>query len=218
MKNYLNTFCGGFTYNVKVCESAQEWDTVAAKPGSCVETANTAEIYNAINPEARGILVSLLVAETKISRKMVQAKKDGQPLVKDGKPVLIPDETEAEYIKRALATTGKKPADFQAAFDKAVAAANDGKGLAVDPKEAERKARAPQKLPGEYLQMAKNMLAPEGAELFKKFKTTLFTKITGQPFPTLPADTAQVPEALGWIIREWWLAKEKKEKAEMFGS
>jgi hypothetical protein len=176
--------------------------------------ANRYFVYNETNPEARGILIDVLTKATGVPRKTKQAIKDGKPAVKDGKPVLVPDETENDYIKRALAQTGKAPADFQVQFEKACEASNEGKGIRCDARESERKAKAI-KLAEEYIKNATWLLAPEQAAKFKGFQTA-YRKVVGKDLATLPADDSKI-ETLGWAIREYVLEDARQRKNTMFG-
>lgn len=107
-KNETVKLLGGFSYTYNnVPESADEFDTAAGREGACLRSAVDNTKYRSGNAEARTKIIESLEELTDIKRK-TRTTGEGE----DAEVVF--DESEATFIKRVVAETGKSPEELQA--------------------------------------------------------------------------------------------------------
>lgn len=214
----------GVTAHIDVYESVSEGDTAAGKEGAVLAECNNNLVYRGALADFREQFVANVEEATSIARKTKQAK-DGKgqlrtkEVEKDGKkvqePIIVPDETEGDYIARVRAEKGLMDPDPWAAFAQPLADAcgtfeeKDGKvsrvgNLAVDIKEPERKARGPIKLPEKFRLAAENVIKNGN-------QSTWVEKLRaeGLSVADLTGDAAKDAQTLGWAIKAREDAKQK---------
>ena len=144
MKTYTNKTLG-FTANLKVPETAEEFDQLAGKVGACCEDATKNVIYRSWNHKFRAALCLAVEEESNIKRK-TKVTGEGDA----AKEVF--DEKEQEYINRVIGEGFDE--------DKIQLIANSVSAeVKFDPTPSERKKKAPK----EIVNNAKAMLAAVAA-------------------------------------------------------
>jgi hypothetical protein len=201
----------GLTAAIGVPETVEEYDSLAGKPGACLESGVMNAVYRGRGGLAdfryylvHGITEDDLKSEdnkglfavtspvdgleqtTKIERKWKDSlDKAGKPVVRDGETVQVPAESEDEYVKRVLVEKGGEVEQFQPIADGISAA------LILDPKARERKATGPKKLAARFKDFAGSLLS-KGT--FATFLSGMFVKETSKPAPafTPTGDTSKI--------------------------
>lgn len=181
--------------NYSVAETAAEYDQLAKKENACVDSANNNTIYrstladfrynflhgvDAVGKEGDEKYVPGIVgfeAVTGIDRKTRETGKfRGEGELKE--PIVVWDETEVDYFKRALgelvkAQTGVEiDGELVGPFASIEAAAEAFNALAqrhlnaipFDPSETEKKPAGPKKIAAIYVAVAKKLVAAGRAE------------------------------------------------------
>ncbi|MGC8830938.1 MAG: hypothetical protein ACP5TE_14320, partial [Verrucomicrobiia bacterium] len=95
----------GLKFNVDVPTTAEEFDQIAGQAGACVKEAVANVLYRSVFAHARAAVCER-IASTGFPRKTRTVKSNG-------KETVVIDETEAEYVRRYLAATGKSIADLE---------------------------------------------------------------------------------------------------------
>lgn len=181
--------------NYSVAETAAEYDQLAKKENACVDSANNNTIYrstladfrynflhgvDAVGKEGDEKYVPSIVgfdAVTGIDRKTRETGKfRGEGELKE--PIVVWDETEVDYFKRALGEIVKAQSVIDidgtsfGPFASIEAAAEAFNGLAqrhldaipFDPSETEKKPAGPKKIAAIYVAVAKKLIAAGRAE------------------------------------------------------
>lgn len=144
----------GLDLAVKVPESVDEFNTLAGNANACLDEATNNILYRSWLADFRSTYCEKLETTAGIERKTRDTgKKDTK-----GEPVLVYDESEAEFVKRVCAEKGVEITAFKSLADEVAA------GIAFDPKATERKTAGPKKLPKMYLEIAQKVLDAGAAE------------------------------------------------------
>lgn len=169
----------GLTLAVSVPDSVEEFDQLAARAGACLEEATNNILYRSTLAAFRENFCEALEKDTGIERATKETgKKDSK-----GEPVVVFDESEADYVKRVLAEKKAEITSFQPLADSTIAA------IVFDPKATERKSAGPKKLPKMYLEIAQAVLDQnKGTEVATKLSNQLGFTVA----PTLEGIAAAV--------------------------
>jgi len=238
---------GSLTVPVMVYATFDEADKAAGKPGVLLDIANDNLHYRG-GPAAatREAIVTLLNGEDltvagkdgkqvvikkgqafldKAGKEIHVKMKDSgkkEKITKDGKevevPILIPDESEGEFVRRFLAAVNPpwndKDGDpslerLQPVLDQWARSADEGNPLSVDAKEPERKPKAPPKLSEEDKALALEFVT--GKKDLKKF-TAAAAKYGIEVKPPTGKQDEDV-QTLGWNVKAYFKAKQEEAKA-----
>lgn len=153
----------GLTIAVAVPSTVEEYDQMAKESGAALKSAVLNTIYRSYLAAFRAEFVEKIQALTGIERKTKPSGKfeKGEDGKEDpSKPILVFDETEAEYFDRVQAQTGKTADAFQSVADELVSAVDEeGKlVLAFDPSATEKKPAGPKQVAKTYLEAAKTLV------------------------------------------------------------
>lgn len=227
----------GFTLPILVYESVDEATKASGKEtvefagvqlNPVLAECNKNLVYRGTLVDGRNLVASVVEKVTGVAREYrpvmkkvkvkdengVEVEKEEQKKDRDGDPLTEPLLDNDDYVKAALAKSGKTAQDIQPEVDKAasefVYTDSDDKeiarGLQVDIKERERKTKPPV-LAGKYSEKAKELLAaPAKLANFTKLYQKLFAK-------PLEADTQSNPTKLGWALRDFLIEREKQAMA-----
>jgi len=193
-----------------IYETVDEGDKAAGRVGAVLDECNTNLMYRGANADARDLIVTVAMEVTKLELKTKTVKKAD-------KEVQVPDETEQEFVERALAS-GKLTKDvLQTEVERRArngwSYQDDGATvtvppIAVDIKGRERKPTRPPKLAQEFKTAAESLL---GQYDDVKINTTLKKYLPAEKAVfkrgTTPADKEKNVEGLGWLIRDYQKAK-----------
>lgn len=199
----------GFVVPVKEYESYEEADKAAGVPLQALKHCNNQLYYTSTAGEASALVCLAVAALTGIPRKMETVMVDvkdangnvtGKTEKKNSKGEIVqePVDTDSDYVKAALAASGKTVADLQAGVSDYVSKANNGAGLALDIK-PQRTGLGLGKLAGKYTAAATKLIAENKIKDFaKSFKSRL------QREPDINNGDGK-PDAtkLGWRIKEY---------------
>lgn len=210
---------GGLTVPVQVYSEHAEADKAAGKPAVLLDIANDNLHYRG-GPAAatREYICDMLEEKTGVKRE-TRPVKDAKGVAKtkeeNGKQVPVTEYvlSEGEYVRDVMAKKGLEDlSQYQPLVDAWARKADDGKPLAVDAKEPERKPKAPPKLSDEDKALATEFL--DGKKDLKKF-TTASAKYGIAAF-TATGEREKDIVALGWLVRSYFKAKadEAKNKAK----
>ena len=146
----------GFTININVPSSVEEFDQLAKKVGACLNEAVKNVIYRGVLNTFRAKFVEAVEAETSIARKTKPTGKfEKDDAGKDTEvPILVYAETEGDYFDRVLANPDA-PRTLESFTDLANRIAAD---LVFDPSESEKKPAGPKKLSKAVLDAAKTII------------------------------------------------------------
>ncbi len=141
---------GGLSYPCLVYESYDEADTVAGRPNAMLDAGNASEAYRGPSNDARDICCDLVEKNSTTKRFMF----DDKGTKTDDATKAVEYEASKAYIRRACVAEGWLDADgspdltrFQTQFDEACRIGDEGKPLAVDIKQKERKPKKPKVIP-----------------------------------------------------------------------
>ena len=165
----------GLTLKINVPSTVEAYDALAKKTGAALESAIQNELYRGSLTEFRDQFVDLLEAETSITRKTKDTGKtrdvkvtkvvDGNEVESvEKEPVLIYDETEAEYVKRVCAERNCEVTAFQPLADRL--SEGGDKAIVFDPSATERKSAGPKKLAKKYLDAAQSIITGGKTDLW----------------------------------------------------
>jgi len=213
-RKFRSVFCD---VPIQVPSSVADYDALAGKEGACLASAIENVVYRGVLSDFRDLLIH--------GREAVEAKPAAgdQPAIEaveavDGleqltgisrktikktvgkKEVEVYDETEADYVRRIIAAKGwdqENPIELQQIAD------NIAKFLIFNPKEVERAARGPKKLPEDYKNAATRIIEnnPAFKDKYARFNIT-WTEEKDKNI-----------ELLGWKIREEVLEEQRKKTA-----
>lgn len=198
----------GLKVSVLVYESYDEADTAAGKVNAMLDSGNDNGYYRGPAQDVREYICELLEAETGIERKTKDTgRKDDK-----GQPILAFAEAEGEYASRVCETKGWEDLTaFQSKLDEWITTADEGKPLAIDIKERERKPGVPKKLAEVYRNSAVACFKNKSVN-WPRLESMLATN--GVAMPTLTGDEEKDITAVGWAIKAAKDAEAKKSLAQ----
>lgn len=200
----------GFTVPVLVYASEAEADKDAGRVGAFREEANNNLYYRSgCAQEAREIIAEAVEKATGIERttRPVTRKakqSDGSEKIetvkdKEGNEVVEFVDSEEEFVKTALAKSGKTVEMLQATITAAIVAANEKQGIRVDIRKQERKPTQPKVLPERFLVAAKGAISNGKVNNFARDYEKLLKK---------PLASTTDAVAVGWALKEFIAARE----------
>lgn len=212
MKSVKYSTLEGLELSILNYESYEEADLAAGKPGAMLDEGNKNLSYRGALATGRSALVEAIQKETGIAIKTKTEKGD------DGKDVEVRAETDGQYLKRVRAEKGltDKDAEWKAfaqpIADQVSQTGDEGKPLAVDIKEPDRKG-GPKVLPKDYKTAAERVFTNGNQDKYAQmWNLTYVTPADGTPEAATAARNKNV-EILGWAIRADVLKKEAEARA-----
>lgn len=200
MKPVVYNTLEGLKLTVLNYESYEEADAAAGRPNAMLDEGNRNLTYRGALAVGRSALCEAIEKATGIAFKTTT-------VMKDDKEVEVPDETEGAYLKRVRAEKGMTEnlaawtAFAQPIADQVSATGDEGKALAVDIKEPDKKGK-PKTLPKEYKEAAERCFANGSQD---KWAQTFTLTYTGEKEKDV--------EILGWAIRADVLRKQREQQA-----
>lgn len=220
-----NRDCLGFTISVMVYASVAELDTDAGRQGATLDIANdNLYLRGGTAQDCREAVADFVETHTKVPRKtrviMTDEKVDGKPtgkkvplLDKEGNEQVEYDETEADYVTRALAAKDIKPETIQPLLDQYLK--DNNITIAVSAKLRERKPPQPKKLAKEWLTYAEEAIKGGKVEAFgREFKKLIKRDLKAEAI-TPGEGQAQ---AFGWEIKFFFDEKARLDKEKVLGA
>lgn len=200
-----------FKLPVLYYESFDEADKAAGKAGAMLQEGNLNLDYRGARADGRDLIVEVVQELTGVSVK----QKDTDEKDDKGQPIMEDDETEAKFVKRAMALKPEVTvAAVQAILDKRARGYSykDEKGvvvqvpaIAVDITQKTRQPKKPVKLAAKYLEKAKAILA--GPNL-KKFLADLKKNLSVDWVAS--GDATKDADSLGWQVKAFAAWKEQQ--------
>lgn len=201
----------GFEVPVRVYESPEEADRDAGKVGAFLNEGNNNLYYRGVAAEVREVIAETIERLTGVVRETVPVMRkvkaeDGtvsekQATDKEGNPLSEYVLDEDDYVKQALAKSGKTAAEFAADIVSAIRAANNGEGVRVDIRQTPRKAAKPKALPDRFKVAAEKAIASGKVAQFAKD----YKKLCGKEIAE--GQLADVT-VVGWALKEFVAARE----------
>ena len=189
----------GFKVPISIYNNLKEVVAAAGNEEDVLDEVNSNLVFRGTLPSARRLIVAEVVKATGVARKTKPVLKDGKPVLKDNVAVTAPDETEGDYVSRALAA---KPSTDRGALQAAITAACDAKKLVVDIKEAVRVTKsATLNEKSKFFITAKACIANGKVKAF----ATDYKKVTGEDLSSLTD-----PIAVGLGIKKVAAIREQK--------
>jgi hypothetical protein len=211
----------GLVLSLMVPAAVDEYDTLAKKPGACLEDAIDNVVYRGALADFRFYFCEALEETTKIERKTKPVLDDkGVQKTKKVNGVDEPqwayDESEATYVKRVCLQTGKKITDFQSLADEVMARTKEVKDgdvvtninlIRFDPTPSERGPGGPKKIAKVYIEAAEKVIA-QGKE---SQVAAALAKILGHPVEA-------TKDGLSAAISENELNKQREQQKKLADS
>lgn len=154
MKEQRYGTLGGLTYPCLVYESYEEADKAAGRPNAMLDSGNASEAYRGPSNDARDIACDVVEKTSGIKRRMF----DDKGAETEDATKAVEYEASKKYIQRVCVAQGWLDADgapnltsLQTQFDEACRVGDDGKPLAVDIKQKERKPKKPRTIPADLV-------------------------------------------------------------------
>ncbi len=207
----------GFTVPVLYYSSFEEADKVAGKAGAMLEEANNNLYYRGVAEECRTHVAAAVEELTGVAREyrpVMKTTKDDKGVEtkteakdSDGNIITEPVLSDDDYVKAALAKSGKTVEQLNPAVTKYIEDLKDEKTgqpapIAVDISRTERKAPQPKKLPTKFLESATKAIASgKVASFAKEYEKLLKVK--------LPEEATKDATKLGWCIKAFFAAREQ---------
>ena len=186
----------GFVVSYNAYANNAEIDKAAGKVDAAVEECNNNLYYRGTAPRIRNAIVAMVKDVTGVTIKTKPAlDKDKKPLVKDGQPVLVADESPDNYVSRALAVSGKTLVGLQPMVDKLLVNDKGELRFAVDITEAEGSGGGG-KLAQKWIDFAARMLASGKLDSFLK----QHQKLLGVAYAGSKTDTTELGRAYKAVI------------------
>jgi len=185
----------GLEVRFNVPETVDEFDSNAKRVGACLDEATNNVIYRGSLAEFRDALCDKVGEAYGIDR---QTKDSGRKNT-DGTPIMVYDETEADYIDRVVSTKGIKREELQPLAD-AVAS-----GIEFDASARERKAPKSPTIPKWALEQAKGIIASGKLDVVNG----RFHKLIGKTFTATDNAEADV-KTLAAMVKEFGEAYQKQ--------
>lgn len=219
----------GFKIPIRIYESVEEADSAAGKAGAVLEEANKNLIFRGVLPEGRALIAEAVESLTGIVREVVPIMKDVkdpktnevssvQATTKDDEGNEVPATkyklSEADYVDAAIAEwlqgdATRKKEGLEGDIQAFVRASNNGAGLAVDIKRAERKPPGPKTLAKKYIEKGQEIITGGKVAGFIKLYQSVFSKDPD----LLGKDGNPDASKIGWELKALLAERERQSMA-----
>lgn len=210
----------GFAVLLSVPENVTEFDANAKKEGACLSEAIANVIYRGSLADFREKFAEAVEEATSVERQtktvMIEVEENGVKIKKPKmakndagveEPVVVYDESEADYLKRVEAS-GVSKADLQKIANSVAAT------IAFDASERERKAPQPKQLAAKFVDAAKQLLAAfADSRKLEEFNKRLHKALAKTFVPT--GDAAKDQQALGQLVKDYTAWNESQALAKL---
>lgn len=211
----------GFQVPVNVYESFEEADRAAEREGAALEETNNNLYYRGAAVEVRELVAEAVEKLTGVPREtkpvMKKAKDEQgndievQAKDADGNDAFEYVLSEAKYVEKALAESGKDIGSLEPEIIAHVRSANDGRGVSVDIRKQERKPAGPKVLAKKWLDLASGAIGnPDKLAKFAKD----YRKMVGEELSINGEDGQPDQTKLGWAIKRFIDTKMQKAQDE----
>jgi len=189
----------GYEISVLVPSTVEQYDKLAGRSGSCLESAVMNVIYRSVLAEFRDTFTEKLAAATGIERRTVDTGKkrkvktenaDGS-ITETEEAILVWDDTdsEAQFTKRVIATlmsrNGTSEEETYASFQEL--ASSVAAGILFNPAERVAASAGPKKIAKQYLDAATAIIAKGAAEAVAAKLSALLNRAVASDLNSLAA-------------------------------